>query len=235
MELTGAVVIRMPRTLSPSSVAALRYDVESACADAAPVAVLIGADDGVFCTGLAIDEEGPIQTRPFCETLALLSDAPKPTLAFVDGASIGGGFGMACACDWMIATERATFGLPELLWGLIPAMIWPAIVGRLGANVARRWTLSAHTRSAREALHAGVVDELVESDVAAHRVQRAVRMLARLEPGATQQLRRWHGDMQTTPRADALARGAALTQEMAGSHIVRERVAAFERGESPWS
>jgi enoyl-CoA hydratase/carnithine racemase len=196
---------------------------------------LVGADDEIFCTGLAIDDEGPIQTRPFCEMLTLLSDAPKPTLAFVDGKSIGGGFGMACACDWMIATDRATFGLPELLWGLIPAMIWPAIVGRLGANAARRWTVSAHTRSALEALDAGVLDELVEPNTAAHRVQRAVRMLTRLEPGATQQLRRWHREAQTTPLVEALARGAVLTQEMAESLVARERVAAFTRGESPWN
>jgi polyketide biosynthesis enoyl-CoA hydratase PksH len=235
MELNNAAVIRMPRKFSPESVAELRRDLESACAGPAPVVVLIGADDEIFCTGLAIDGDGPIQTGAFCEMLTRLSDAPKPTLAFVDGKSIGGGFGMACACDWMIATERATFGLPELLWGLIPAMIWPAIVGRLGANVARRWTLSAHARSAQEAHDAGVVDELVDVETGTHRVQRAVRMLARLEPGATQQLRRWHREAHTTSHASTLARGAALTQAMADSPVARERVAAFARGESPWS
>ncbi|HEY9227746.1 MAG TPA: enoyl-CoA hydratase/isomerase family protein, partial [Gemmatimonadaceae bacterium] len=201
----------------------------------APVAVLLGADDEIFCTGLAIDDEGPIQTAPFGEILTSLFDAPKPTLAFVDGKAIGGGFGLACACDWLIATERATFGLPELLWGLIPAMIWPAIVGRLGDSVARRWTLTAHTRSAREALDAGAVDELISTDCAAQRVQRAARMLARLEPNATQRLRRWHREAQTSSLTDALRRGAALTQGMAASAIARERVAAFARGESPWS
>jgi enoyl-CoA hydratase/carnithine racemase len=235
MELRSDAIIRMPRALSPESVGALRCDVKSVLAGPAPVAVLIGADDEIFCTGLAIEDKGPIQTDPFCEILTLLSDAPKPTLAFVDGKCIGGGFGMACVCDWMIATERAAFGLPELLWGLIPAMIWPAIVGRLGANVARRWTLSAHTRSAREALDAGVIDELVEPGSAAHRVQRAARMLARLEPRATQQLRRWHREAHTASLPDALARGAALTQRMADSVIARERVDAFTRGESPWN
>lgn len=235
MELNNAAVIRMPRTLTPEAVAALNRELESVYAGPAPVAVLIGADDETFCTGLAIDDGGPIQTDPFRDVLQLLCDAPKPTLAFVDGKSIGGGFGMACACDWMIGTERATFGLPELLWGLIPAMIWPAIVARLGANVARRWTVSAHTRSAQEAHDAGVLDELVGVDNGRHRVQRAVRMLARLEPGATQQLRRWNRVTQTTSVAEALARGAVLTQTMGDSLVTRERVAAFARGESPWN
>lgn len=235
MELNDAAVVRMPERFSPDSVAGLRRDLDAAWASGMPVVVLVGADDETFCTGLAIDREGPIETGPFSEMLALLSDAPKPTLAFVDGTAIGGGFGMACACDWMVATDRATFGLPELLWGLIPAMIWPAIVARLGANVARRWTVSAHTRSAHEALDAGAVDELVDARIGAHRVQRAVRMLARLEPAATRQLRRWHREAHTTSLADALARGAMLTQEMATSAVARERVAAFARGESPWS
>ena len=235
MELNDAAVIRMPRSFSPDSVAKLRRELEAVCSGPARVAVLMGADDETFCTGLAIDGEGPIQTGPFCEMLSLLSDAPKPTLAFVDVKSIGGGFGMACACDWMIATDRATFGLPELLWGLIPAMIWPAVVGRLGANGARRWTLSAHTRSAHEALDAGVIDELVDVGSGVHRVQRAVQMLARLEPSATQRLRRWHRESQATSHADALTRGALLTQEMASSLVARQRVAAFARGEAPWS
>src|SRR5262245_46000302 len=230
MELNDAAVIRMPSKLTHDAVAELRRNIESACLGGMPVVVLIGADEEIFCTGLAIDDEGPIHTLPFCELLALLSDAPKPTLAFVDGQSIGGGFGMACACDWMIATDRATFGLPELLWGLIPAMIWPAIVSRLGANTARRWTVSAHTRSAQEALDAGVLDELVDAGTGPHRVQRAVRMLTRLEPGATRQLRRWHREAQTTSHTDALARGARLTQEMAESSVARERVSAFARG-----
>src|SRR4051794_10599938 len=117
MELNDAVVVRMPSKLTNDSVAELRRSIESACQGEMSVVVLVGSDDETFCTGLAIDEEGPIQTGPFGELLTLLSDAPKPTLAFVDGKCIGGGFGMACACDWMIATERATFGLPELLWG----------------------------------------------------------------------------------------------------------------------
>lgn len=235
MELTHAAVVRLPVKLTPDTVQALRASFDAAFAGPEPVVVLLGATDEIFCTGLAVDEGGPVETEPFAGILAMLSDAPKPTLAYVDGTAIGGGFGLACACDWLVATERATFGLPELLWGIIPAMIWPAIVGRLGANVARRWTISAHTRSASEALDAGVLDECVPAERGRHALQRAVRTLRRLEPAATAALRRWNRESQLGTVADALHRGAALTRQMAATTTVQARVAAFARGETPWS
>lgn len=234
MELTHAAVVRLPAKLTPDTVQSLRTAFDAAFAGPEPVVVLVGASEDTFCTGLAVDEGGPVETEPFAGILAALSDAPKPTLAFVDGKAIGGGFGMACACDWLIATDRATFGLPELLWGIIPAMIWPAITGRLGANVARRWTISAHTRTAAEALQAGALDELVPALRGAVAVQRAVRTLRRLEPNATRTLRRWVRDSTTGTLADALTRGASITHRMADTPVVQARVAAFNRGETPW-
>ncbi|MGC4083043.1 MAG: enoyl-CoA hydratase/isomerase family protein [Vicinamibacterales bacterium] len=234
MELTNAAVVRLPAKLTPDTVHALRSALDGAMADSSAVVVLIGASEDTFCTGLAVDEGGPVETEPFAAILATLSDAPKPTLAFVDGRAIGGGFGMACACDWLVATERATFGLPELLWGILPAMIWPAVSARLGANTARRWTISAHTRTASQALDAGVVDELVSSDRADAALRRTIRTLARLEPAATRALRRWSREAQEGPLAAILARGAALTRAMAASRVVQARVAAFTRGETPW-
>lgn len=235
MELTHAAVVRMPTKLTPDTVQSLRTAFDAAFAGPEPVVVLIGATEDTFCTGLAVDEGGPIETEPFAGILATLSDAPKPTLAFVDGKAIGGGFGMACACDWLVATDRATFGLPELLWGIIPAMIWPAIAGRLGANVARRWTISAHTRTAVEALEAGALDELVPALRSHVAVQRAVRTLRRLEPNATRALRRWGRESASGTLADALARGAAITRRMADTPVVQARVAAFNRGDTPWT
>ncbi|MGE3957207.1 MAG: enoyl-CoA hydratase/isomerase family protein [Vicinamibacterales bacterium] len=234
MELTDASIVRLPMKLTPDTVAVLRDAIDRACTGPSAVVVLVGASADTFCTGLAVDDGGPVETEPFAAILLALSDAPKPTLALVDGRAIGGGFGMACACDWFMATERATFGLPELLWGILPAMIWPAVCGRLGANTARRWTLTAHTRTAREAFEAGAVDELVPAERADAAVTRAVRFLRRLEPVATRELRRWTRDAQDGPLGEVLARGAALTRRMAATPVVQARVAAFNSGGTPW-
>jgi polyketide biosynthesis enoyl-CoA hydratase PksH len=148
MELMPAVV-RLPRDLDAASVSALARDLETALASTAPVVALRGADDDTYCLGLAIGSslDGPSATHAFSDLLGRMHDSPKPLLAVVDGRAIGGGMGLACACDWVLATARASFALPELLWGLVPAIIWPVITDRMAPHVARQWTLSAHTRT----------------------------------------------------------------------------------------
>jgi len=235
MELSGAATVRLPADLATDSTAALAAATRAALDSPSRVILFVGADADTFCSGLALAEaNGGSETRVFAALLATLLDAPKPTMAFVDGRAIGGGLGLAAACDWVVASEQATFALPELLWGLIPATIWPVVTTRLTEGTARRWTLSAHARPAREALAAGLVDELAPAGREATALKRAARMLRRAEPGALRRLRHWMSESRERPLADALERGASLTARMAADPMVRERVEAFARGEAPW-
>ena len=68
---------------------------------------------------------------------------PVPTLAVVTGAAMGGGCGLAAACDRVVAAEDALFAMPEVVLGVAPAQIAPFIVRRLGATRARWLMLSA--------------------------------------------------------------------------------------------
>jgi enoyl-CoA hydratase/carnithine racemase len=235
MELTPAVV-RLPADLDAVSVAALTRALQDACASPAPVVALVGASDETYCLGLALgrhDAAAPAQA--FADVLAAMHAAPKPLLAVVDGRAIGGGMGLACACDWLIATDRASFGLPELLWGLVPAIIWPVIADRVGGPVARRWAVSAHSRSAAEGLAAGLVDDLVAPERLDAAVRRATRALCRLDAGALRHLRAWARASQQTDLPHALRLGADLTTSLGRQPTVRERWQAFADGEAPWS
>ncbi|MEZ5293537.1 MAG: enoyl-CoA hydratase-related protein [Vicinamibacterales bacterium] len=236
MELTPAVVT-LPLRLDPVTVSVLVRDLEIALASPAPVVVLRGASAETFCLGLAIDaaDQGTDATREFAALLVTLHRAPKPLLAAVDGAAIGGGFGLVCACDWVVAAERATFGLPELVWGLLPAMIWPLVADRMAPHVARQWTLGAYARPAGDALSAGAVDEMVPAGRLDAAVRRGVRTLARLEPAALPRLRAWIRDSRRLPLADAIAEGAAITSGLMTDAAVHRRWRAFAEGESPWS
>lgn len=236
MELTAATV-RLPRDLDAASVAALTRDLDAAFASPVPVVVLTGAEADTFCLGLAIGSslDGTAATHAFSDLLARMHASPKPLLAAVDGRAIGGGMGLACACDWVVATERATFALPELLWGLVPAIIWPVITDRMAPHVARQWTISAHTRSAAQGAEAGLVDDVTTPDRLDHAVGRAVRALRRVDPEALRRLRTWARTSRQHDLTDALRMGADITADMVRQPSVRQRWQAFEQGGTPWS
>lgn len=236
MELTPATV-RLPKDLDPASVAALTRSFEAALASEAPVVAFTGADPDTFCLGLAIGSslDGSAATHAFAGLLTRMHEAPKPLLAVVDGRAIGGGMGLACACDWVVATDRSTFALPELLWGLVPAIIWPVITSRMAPHVARQWTISAHTRTAADGLGAGLVDEVTTPDTIDRAVTRAVRSLRRLDPDALRRLRTWARTSPQHDLADALRIGADITADMVRQPAVRRRWEAFEQGGTPWS
>jgi enoyl-CoA hydratase/carnithine racemase len=236
MELTIALV-RLPMQLDPDSVAALTRDLEDALRSTAAVVVIRGASADTFCTGLALGGAPGVRaaTHAFAQVLERLHDANRPVLAAVDGRAIGGGLGIASACDWVIASDRATFALPELLWGLLPAIIWPVIADRMAPHVARRWTISAHARSAAEAREAGLVDDIVAAEALDRGVRRAGRALARLEPMALRRFRGWTRASRCGDLAGALAAGADLTADMVREPAVAERWRAFVEGGAPWS
>lgn len=236
MELTAPCVdVRLPETLGHDSLAVLAANLGQAFASPVPVVCLRGATDEVFCKGLSLDAEavGTADVEAFAALLGTLIDAPKPTVAVIDGQALGGGLGLAAACDWVMASKRSTFGLPELLWGLLPAIIWPAVAGRMSTRPAMAWVLHAQSRPADAALAAGLVDELI-GERPDRDVQRRLRALRRLDPGALAELRRWARDSARLPVADALAQGAAITGARLQTPAVRARLAAFNRGEAPW-
>ena len=236
MELTRTAIVRLPVDLSATSLEALSRDVHAAFESPAPVIVLTGADADTFCIGLAIGSSsaGEAPTHAFSDLLIALHRSPKPLLAVVDGRAIGGGMALACICDWVIATERATFALPELLWGLVPAIIWPVLADRMAPHAVRQWTISAHGRGAIKAQAAGLVDALVPAASLDRAIERGAHHLCRLEPHALQRLRTWSRESRQLQLAEALRMGADITAGMLREPAVQRRWQTFVGGGSPW-
>ncbi len=84
----------------------------------------------------------------------------KPTIARVQGAAIGGGLGLAAACDICVASANAVFATSEVRLGLTPATISPYVLRAIGARQAHRYFLSAERISAQRAHELGLVHEL---------------------------------------------------------------------------
>jgi isohexenylglutaconyl-CoA hydratase len=92
-----------------------------------------------------------------CTTFAQVS---LPTVCVLEGAVLGGGFGLACASDVTLAEQGAVFGLPETSLGILPAQIAPFLVERLGYSQAKRLSLLGGRYDAATALQLGLVHEV---------------------------------------------------------------------------
>lgn len=104
---------------------------------------------------------------------------PKPVVARVHGAAIGGGVGLVAAADIAIAAPRAVFALAEVRLGLAPAVISPFVIGRIGVTAARRYFLTGERFGADEALRIGLVSQVADSGEGGEGLDAAVGKVVR--------------------------------------------------------
>ena len=109
----------------------------------------------------ASQAENLLDARRFAAMLARIESAPKPTLARVQGAALGGGVGLVCACDIAIASDNASFTVSEARFGILPAVIGPYLVNAVGKRQAQRLALGAERIDAADALALGLVHKVI--------------------------------------------------------------------------
>ncbi len=102
--------------------------------------------------------------RDLAKLMKTLNELPKPTIAKVNGAALGGGVGLVCCCDIAIANDQAMFGTTEVRLGLIPSVIGPYVIAAIGARQARRIMLTGERFGAVEALRIGLVHQVEAAD-----------------------------------------------------------------------
>lgn len=134
-----------------------------------------------------VDDGDPIATlnRSFGTLITNVQNFPKPVVMVVRGAAMGGGFGLVCVGDVILADETAKFRLPETGLGLPPAQIAPFLVSRLGLSKARRLALTGASLRAQEAVAVGLVDECVPIDGLEDRLEQLLVSILRCAPKAS--------------------------------------------------
>src|SRR6516165_10198232 len=145
--------------------------------------VLVGAGR-TFIAGADIAEFGmPPQPPNLPDVIALIDNSGKPVVAAMHGTPLGGGLELALACHFRIAAPGTRLGLPEIKLGLIPGAGGTQRLPRLvGMDKAMAMILSGDPIPARDALAAGLVDEVVEGDLAMAAVAFACRVVAEKRP-----------------------------------------------------
>ncbi len=233
--------------LSDAMVLALYEASLRAQADATLRIVVLGGAGGAFCAGgslgrfaaaigqpLAPGAHDPLvdANRAFGDALHALTSLPQLLVAVVDGAAMGGGLGLVCCADRVLATRRSVFAAPEVTLGLPPAQIAPYVWRRLGDAAARRCLLSGTRYAAEEAQALGLVDAVVEEQALENALQAVLTQARAAAPTAVAATKRLLQRLQA-PLPDlrdeaALTFAAALRGPEAAAGLQ-----AFARREPP--
>ena len=237
--------------LSPEMVGELQAAIGAAAADTTLRAVVLRGASGFFCAGgsmgnfqksqqgaAASDGVDPIaaNNRRFGDFMMALARLPQVLVAVVEGAAMGGGFGLACAADIALARRDAKFALSETTLGLVPAQIAPFVVARIGQARARRLALSGERIDGAEAERIGLVDFVADDATALEaRLLAVLQGIARCAPGAnaaTKALLRECAEVDLASILDRAARSFACQMRGEGA----EGVAAFrDKRDAAWA
>ena len=145
------------------------------------------------------DADNLADARALAKLMQTLNELPKPTVARVNGAALGGGTGLVACCDIVVASAQATFGTTEVRLGLIPAVIGPYVLAAVGPRQARRLMLTGERISAAEAARVGLVHEVVPPDQLDRAVERVVGELLQGGPDAIAAAKRLIARSQRAP------------------------------------
>ena len=162
--------------------AALIAELTEAFSDVGDARAVVLAGDGPsFCAGADVDwqrsaidlsyDENVEDAMRLYAMLEAIEGCPAPVVARIQGYALGGGSGLAACCDIAIAGEDAVFGFSEVKLGIIPAVISPFVLPRIGPGAARRYFLTGERFDAEVALRIGLVHEVAgDLDAAVDRV-----------------------------------------------------------------
>lgn len=185
----------------------------------------------------ASQEHNLQDARRFAAMLARVESCPKPTVARVQGAALGGGVGLACACDIAIAADNASFAVSEARFGILPAVIGPYVINALGKRHARRLALTAARIDAAQALAIGLVQQVVplaELDAA---VDATVKDLLAGGPNAQREIKQLFAQLAPGPITPEVRDLTAQTiSRVRSSDEARQGFAAYlAKRPAPWS
>lgn len=180
---------------------------------AARVAVLAGAGK-MFCAGANLGwmsksvgytrEENIRDARAMARMFDALDQLPIPLIGRIHGAALGGGVGLAAVCDIAVATEDAAFGFTEVKLGILPAVIAPYSLAKIGRSAARELFLTGARFSAARAKEVGLIHAVAADEAELDRIiAKYVNDLLTSGPEAVAAAKRLIADLAGRDRASA--------------------------------
>jgi len=166
--------------------------------------------------------------RRFAGMLARIEACPKPVVARVQGAALGGGVGLTCACDVAVAAEGASFSVSEAKFGILPAVIGPYVINAVGKRQARRLALTTTRIDAQEALRMGLVQQVVAPEALDAAVDAVVKDLLVGGPAAQREIKALFAQLEVGPvTSEVIELTAQTISRVRGTDEAREGFDAF--------
>ena len=213
---------------------------DAAASDTSLRGVVISGNGPTFCAGADLSwmakmagysrEENLRDARAAAAMFAAIDTLPMPVIAQVHGAALGGGAGLAAVADIVVAAADTTFGFTEVKLGLIPAVIAPYVLAKIGRSAARELFVSGRRFDAAHARAIGLVHVVVPAEELASRVNQYLVDIATNGPeamGAAKALIRTIADLSVaeaapiTAEAIAHRRVSAEAQKMMNAFLKR--------------
>jgi len=227
-------------------VSLLQRALRDLAADPGVRVVELSGAGAAFCAGADLEwmkrvanftmEENRRDSAELAQLFRSLDELDKPVVARVQGAALGGGTGLATACDVVVAGESAIFGTTEVRLGIIPAVIAPYVVRKIGESHARRLFLTGEQIGAEEAKRIGLVHHVVPDKELPKATKTVIDSILLGGPAALVEAKRLVHNVHALPAKDAVTWAIARMAERRGSPEGLEGLQAFlEKRKASWT
>lgn len=212
--------------------------------DRSDVRVVVLTGNGKsFCSGADLSTVDKVSTRGYDLNLAdgqtifdlmmAVDSCPKPVVVRINGSAFGGGLGLISCCDIAVSVEEAVFGFSEVRMGLVPAVISPFVIAKIGASKARELFLTGERFGARYAQAIGLVHHVVSKDNLDSQVATLVSRLNKAAPGAQKDAKRLIESVRNNPKADTRGFTTDLFARRWNHEEANEGIRAFLEKRNP--
>jgi methylglutaconyl-CoA hydratase len=207
--------------------------------------VVLSGEGRSFCAGADIGymrdtatfsyEENLKDARRLAMMFWTIDESPKPVVARVQGAAMGGGAGLLAVADVVVADSEARFAFSEIRLGIAPATISPFVVRKIGVSHARSLFLTGERFGSERAREIGLVHSVVSKDGLDEAVEEKVRELLEGGPVAQATLKGLLRRLETTEPMEAPGLTSRVISELRTGEEGQEGLAAFlEKREPRW-
>lgn len=226
-------------------IAALRDAFVALGADASVRVVVLDGEGKTFCGGADVnwmrgslelsEAENVRDAEAMSDMFRAIDRCPKPVIARVHGAALGGGAGLCAVADAVVANEEAIFGFTETKLGIIPAVISPFVLAKIGTSHARRLFLTGERFDAERARAIGLVHEVVHDDALDGTVDAIAQEFDTAGPGAVVAAKALITAVDATSYDDSRALTALAIAKQRTTGEGQEGLRAFlERRRAAW-